>query len=172
MLCLCLGPTSSGKTLLLKKLQNRENIDLTSNTVPTVGTNLVTIKFENQKEITIREIGGAMAPIWRNYYQGVHKIIYVVDASNLCQIAAAGVLLYTILAEPSLQKTKVLLALSKMDTSYRQMRNEALLMLQLSRLKKEIPQEITVVETSAMTGDGTENVLKWLQGRPMTDKIK
>lgn len=106
-MCLCLGPTGSGKTLLLKKLQNRETIDTMSSTVPTVGTNLVTIRLENQKETTVREVGGAMAPIWRSYYNGMQKIIYVVDASNLCQIAAAGVLLYTILAEPCLQKAKV-----------------------------------------------------------------
>jgi hypothetical protein len=48
-----------------------------------------------------------MAPIWRSYYSGTQKIIYVVDASNLCRIAAAGVLLYSILAEPCLQKAKV-----------------------------------------------------------------
>jgi hypothetical protein len=78
-----------------------------SSTVPTVGTNLVTVRFGNQKETTIREVGGALAPIWRSYYSGIQKIIYVVDASNLCRIAAAGVLLYSILAEPCLQKVKV-----------------------------------------------------------------
>jgi GTPase SAR1 family protein len=106
-MCLCLGPTGSGKTLLLKKLQNWEAIDTMSSTVPTVGTNLVTVPLGNQKEITIREVGGAMAPIWRNYYYGIQKIVYVVDASNLCQISAAGVLLYTVLAEPCLRKAKV-----------------------------------------------------------------
>lgn len=106
-MCLCLGPTGSGKTLLLKTLQNREAVDTMSSTVPTIGTNLVTVRFGNQKQIAIREVGGAMAPIWRNYYSCIRSIIYVVDASNLCQIAAAGVLLYTILAEPSLQKVKV-----------------------------------------------------------------
>lgn len=106
-MCLCLGPTGSGKTLLLKTLQNREAFDTMSSTVPTIGTNLVTVRFGNQKQISIREVGGEMAPIWRNYYSCVRSIIYVVDASNLCQIAAAGVLLYTILAEPSLQKAKV-----------------------------------------------------------------
>jgi len=62
---------------------------------------------------------------------------------------------------------QVLLVLSKMDASYRQMRNEALLMLQLAQLKKEVSQNITVVEASAMTGKGIDSVLKWLQG----DKI-
>ncbi|XP_049949912.1 ADP-ribosylation factor-like protein 16 [Schistocerca serialis cubense] len=161
---ICLGPTGAGKTLLLKRLQNKEEIDVTSSTVPTVGLNIVPVKLSSQKEITIREIGGIMAPMWRNYYQGVKKIIYVVDASNLCQISAAGVLLYSILAEPCLKHTKVLLVLSKMDASYRQMRNEALLILQLNRLKKEITQEITVVETSSITGEGIDRVMTWLQG--------
>lgn len=163
-MCLCLGPKGSGKTLLLKRLQNRELLDSMTSTVPTVGTNLVSLRFENQKEMTVREVGGSMAPIWKSYYNGINKIMYIVDASNLCQIPAAGVLLYSILAEPSLQKTKVLLVLTKMDVSYRQMRNEALLILQLSRLKKEISQEIVVVEASAMTGEGTSDILKWLQG--------
>lgn len=48
-----------------------------------------------------------MAPLWNQYYHNVTKIIYVVDASNLCQIAAAGVLLYTVLAEPQLKNSKV-----------------------------------------------------------------
>lgn len=106
-MCLCLGPKGSGKTLLLKKLQNWEAVDTMSSTVPTIGTNLVAVPLGNRKEITIREIGGAMSPIWRNYYYGIESIMYVVDASNLCQISAAGVLLYTILAEPCLQKAKV-----------------------------------------------------------------
>ncbi|XP_063230923.1 ADP-ribosylation factor-like protein 16 isoform X1 [Bacillus rossius redtenbacheri] len=161
---LCLGPTGAGKTLLLKRLQGKEIVDVTSSTVPTVGTTLTNVRFGNNKEVTIREVGGAMAPIWNNYFAGVKKIIYVVDASNLCQIAAAGILLYTILADPTVQNAKVLLVLSKMDASYRQMRNEALLMLQLSRLQREISQVVTVVETSAVTGAGTDKVLKWIQG--------
>lgn len=50
-----------------------------------------------------------------------------------------------------------------MDVSYRQMRNEALLMLQIKRLEKEIPQTITILETSAVTGEGMEPMLEWLQ---------
>lgn len=42
------------------------------------------------KCIRVLEIGGAMAPLWRQYYEKVSKIIYVVDTSNLCQISAAG----------------------------------------------------------------------------------
>lgn len=56
-----------------------------------------------------------------------------------------------------------LLVLTKMDVSYRQMRNEALLMLQMRRFQKEIKQKITVTEASAITGDGREEILNWLK---------
>lgn len=103
---LCLGPTGSGKTLLLKKLQNSNSVDYTTTSVPTVGTNIFTIKSGNLL-CEIRELGGEMAPLWHKYFRSVKKVIYVVDTSNLCQISAAGVLLYTILANPSLKNAKV-----------------------------------------------------------------
>lgn len=104
---LCLGPVGSGKTLLLKKLQNVNNVNNTSTSVPTVGTNMFTIRNDNETFL-IRELGGAMAPLWSRYFnENINKIIYVVDASNLCQISAAGVLLYTILVDPVLKNCRV-----------------------------------------------------------------
>ncbi|XP_071447334.1 ADP-ribosylation factor-like protein 16 [Hetaerina americana] len=161
---LCLGPKGSGKTLLLKKLKQDEKIDATSSTVPTVGTHFTTVQLDNLKEVTIREIGGAMTPIWKSYFTGVKKIIYVVDASNLCQISAAGVLFYELIADPVLATAKILLVLTKMDVSYRQMRNEALLMMQLARLKREeFHRDISVIEASGMSGQGIEELRKWLE---------
>lgn len=52
-----------------------------------------------------------------------------------------------------------------MDVSYRQMRNEALLMLQMRRFQKEIKQTIKIVEASAITGDGREEILNWLKNK-------
>lgn len=50
-----------------------------------------------------------------------------------------------------------------MDVSYRQMRNEALLMLQMRRFEKEIKQKITITEASAISGEGREEILNWLK---------
>lgn len=107
---LCLGPPGSGKTLLLKRLQNQEAIDITSNPTPTVGVNLAKIKLslEPLLEVTVREVGGAMAPIWRNYFYGTRNIIYVVDTSNLTQISSAGTMFYGILADPMLKQARVI----------------------------------------------------------------
>ncbi|KAL3286347.1 hypothetical protein HHI36_000855 [Cryptolaemus montrouzieri] len=60
----------------------------------------------DEKLLEVREVGGSMAPLWHKYFQGIKKLVYVIDASNLCQISAAGVLLYTILADPSLAYIK------------------------------------------------------------------
>lgn len=49
-----------------------------------------------------------------------------------------------------------------MDLAYRQMRNEALLMLQYHKLKKEISQTIEIVETSSITCAGHAQILDWL----------
>ena len=105
-MCLCIGPSGSGKTLLLRKLQNVNLVDETSTAVPTVGTNLFTL-YSGNNRIEIREVGGAMAPLWHKYYKSVSKVIYVVDTSNLCQISAAGVLLYAALAHPLLRNARV-----------------------------------------------------------------
>lgn len=179
-------------------MQNPGSINKTSHSVPTVGTNLYSIKLptpelsattvvtkknNRPKFIQVREVGGTMAPMWKNYLTDISKIMYVVDTSNLCQISAAGrfflylyilifflifdqfnqgVLLYSLLAEPRLQTAKVLIVLTKMDLAYRQMRNEALLMMQLEKLKKQIRQTVTVVETSALSTLGHDQILNWL----------
>ncbi|OAD56912.1 ADP-ribosylation factor-like protein 16 [Eufriesea mexicana] len=161
-MCLCLGPIKSGKTFLMKRLQGDE-IDNATHTVSTNGINLFTIKNNTGEfDMIIKEIGGSMAPIWKHYFDKIQKLIYVIDASNLCQISAAGVLLYSLLVDPRLHNIKIALTLNKMDLSYRQMRNEALLMLQYLRLKKETIQELTIFETSGMTGEGTEKLRNWL----------
>lgn len=36
-------------------------------------------------------------------------------------------------------------------------------MLQMKRLQSEVSQPITILEASAVTGEGVENIVKWLQ---------
>lgn len=43
-----------------------------------------------------------------------------------------------------------------MDAAYRQMRNEALLMLQFARLSKELRNAPILLEASPLTGDGLD----------------
>ncbi|XP_049888029.1 ADP-ribosylation factor-like protein 16 [Pectinophora gossypiella] len=173
---LCLGPKGSGKTTLLKKLQDKEGIDYTYSPVPTIGTNIFDIDYVNKngkkQTVTVREVGGEMAPLWGNYLDGVEKIIFVVDTSNLCQISAAAVMLYTLLAEPRLKYAKFILVLSKMDAAYRQMRNEALLLLQYKRLSAELPNAPILLEAAPLKGEGLDALKTCIaESKPIKPKM-
>lgn len=50
-----------------------------------------------------------------------------------------------------------------MDYAYRQMRNEALLMLQMSKLQKQIRQTVTIVEASSVSKIGFSDIYDWLK---------
>lgn len=63
---------------------------------------------------------------------------------------------------PAHFQAEILLVLTKMDLAYRQMKNEAILMLNLDKIIKESKQKITVVETSAVAQTGVDKVLEWL----------
>lgn len=86
MSILCLGPKGSGKTLLLNTLQDPDSVNDTTHSIPSIGTNIFTIKLptketEGKKKANakqyaqIRELGGTMAPMWKNYYDDVEKIM-------------------------------------------------------------------------------------------------
>lgn len=84
---LCLGPKGSGKTTLLKKLQESEGIDNTFSPVPTVGTNIYDISYLNKhgkkQMLSVREIGGEMASLWRNYLDGIEKVRLTVVCNHI-----------------------------------------------------------------------------------------
>ncbi|XP_064225683.1 ADP-ribosylation factor-like protein 16 isoform X3 [Aotus nancymaae] len=78
-MCLLLGATGVGKTLLVKRLQEVTSGDGKGDlgepppTRPTVGTNLTDIVA--QRKITIRELGGCMGPIWSSYYGNCRSLL-------------------------------------------------------------------------------------------------
>lgn len=85
--------------MILNSIQYPDSVNFTTHSVNTVGTNIYTIHYNLEKplrkhakkSITIRELGGEMAVMWKNYYtESVEKIMFVVDTSNLCQISCAG----------------------------------------------------------------------------------
>ncbi|VVC87003.1 unnamed protein product [Leptidea sinapis] len=159
---LCVGPKGSGKTTLLKRLQEEDGIDYTYSPVPTIGTNLYDIHYLNKngkKQIlTIREVGGEMVQLWYSYLDGIEKVIFVVDTSNLCQISSAAVMLYTLLAEPKLRQAK--------------MRNEALLMLQFTRLCSEQANTLILLEASPLTGVGLDSLRQFLIEKRKSSCVK
>lgn len=48
-----------------------------------------------------------MSELWSSYYRGVRRLLYVVDAANMSQLASATLLLMPLLAHPHTQKAQV-----------------------------------------------------------------
>ncbi|XP_066291518.1 ADP-ribosylation factor-like protein 16 isoform X2 [Branchiostoma lanceolatum] len=118
-MCLLVGPPGVGKTLLLKRLQFLSGKDKLGDmeeapaTIPTVGTNLVNVQVGKKTELTVRELGGSMGPIWHSYYKDCKLLLFMVDASNAAQLSASTIQLLTTLTDDRLEDVSVLILLNK-----------------------------------------------------------
>ncbi|KAF4012798.1 hypothetical protein G4228_003924 [Cervus hanglu yarkandensis] len=159
-MCLLLGATGVGKTLLVKRLQT---------ILPrwAVGTNLTDIVA--QKKITIRELGGCMGPIWSSYYGNCHSLLFMVDASNPTQLSASCVQLLGLLSAEELAEASVLILFNKIDLPCYMTIEEMKSLIRLPDLIACAKQNITTVEISARKGTGLSDVLRWLQDTHRTN---
>ncbi|XP_026075870.1 ADP-ribosylation factor-like protein 16 [Carassius auratus] len=105
-MCLLLGATGVGKTLLLKRLQNilqfSSCLHKLQKYVLNVGTNLTDLILRRRK-ITVVELGGCMEPIWPKYYVDSTSVIFVVDCASVVQISSSCVQLLSVLSAEPLQ---------------------------------------------------------------------
>ncbi|XP_025135488.1 ADP-ribosylation factor-like protein 16 isoform X1 [Bubalus bubalis] len=177
-MCLLLGATGVGKSLLVKRLQKLSSRDGKGDlgdpppTRPTVGTNLTDIVA--QKKITIRELGGCMGPIWSSYYGNCHSLLFMVDASNPTQLSASCVQLLGLLSAEELAKASVLILFNKMYVSVSDLPcymtiEEMKSLIRLPDLIACAKQNITTLEISAWKGTGLSDVLRWLQDTHRTN---
>ncbi|XP_064595583.1 ADP-ribosylation factor-like protein 16 [Liolophura sinensis] len=167
-MCLLIGPTGVGKTLLLKRLSSIgkgafENLGQIPSTIATVGSNLVTVNIHKKHDITIRELGGSMGPIWQNYYKDCKTVIYMIDVCNRLQVSSACIQLLALLTHESLLKTPILLIFNKIDMPTRMTKSEIEALFRLQDIIKSAQQVISVVEISVHTGHGVQDVIKWIQ---------
>ncbi|KAB0357851.1 hypothetical protein FD755_021159 [Muntiacus reevesi] len=173
-MCLLLGATGVGKTLLVKRLQTilpsrdgKGDLGDPPLTRPTVGTNLTDIVA--QKKITIRELGGCMGPIWSSYYGNCHSLLFMVDASNPTQLSASCVQLLGLLSAEELAEASVLILFNKIDLPCYMTIEEMKSLIRLPDLIACAKQNITTVEISARKGTGLSDVLRWLQDTHRTN---
>ncbi|XP_029067820.1 ADP-ribosylation factor-like protein 16 [Monodon monoceros] len=166
-MCLLLGATGVGKTLLVKRLQKLSSRDGKGDlgdpppTRPTVGTNLTDIVA--QRRITIRELGGCMGPIWSSYYGNCHSLLFMVDTSNPTQLSASCVQLLALLSAEQLAEASVLILFNKIDLPCYMTIEEIKSLIRLPDLIACAKQNITTVEISAWKGTGLSEVLRWLE---------
>ncbi|XP_069809387.1 ADP-ribosylation factor-like protein 16 isoform X6 [Dendropsophus ebraccatus] len=115
-MCLVLGPSGVGKTLLMKRLHKlcTKDSDLgeVPPTQPTVGTNLTDLTIQRTR-VTVREVGGSMVPIWPSYYKDCQTVLFIVDAANINQVSASCIQLLSLLSAPALSTSSVLVVFNK-----------------------------------------------------------
>ncbi|XP_027897149.1 ADP-ribosylation factor-like protein 16 isoform X1 [Xiphophorus couchianus] len=165
--CLLLGATGVGKTLLLKRLQMISlhgscEMGTPPSTLPTVGTNLTDLTLK-KKKVTVREIGGCMGPIWPSYFQDCFSVIFMVDSANIVQISSSCVQLLSVLSAEPLRSTSVLILFNKRDMPCIMSLTEIKSLFRMDDIIASAPQPITTLEASACSGQGLQEVLGWLE---------
>lgn len=76
---LCLGLSGAGKSTALATLVGEPTEDIE----PTSGFNIKTLPV-NDTVLNIKELGGTdtIRPFWKQYFDGVHGILFVLDAAS------------------------------------------------------------------------------------------
>ncbi|KAG2484182.1 hypothetical protein HYH03_016994 [Edaphochlamys debaryana] len=103
------------------------------------------------RDVKIRECGGSMQPLWRNWYsRPIRGVVFALDASDAAALAGAAVELYEVLQRPDLSPKPVCLVLTKADLPVTLSRAELDLTLGLAELERLYPGRLRVAELSSV----------------------
>lgn len=134
------------------------------NTQSTSGVNISECCYDGVS-FELKEVGGPMRKSWPVYYASAAKVIFVVDASRRWQLAASVCALYTLLEDPVLEKTPFILVFNKCDSAACMELREVHYLLRLEEVMQCATQRITVLTTSAFTGQGIPTLCKQIAGK-------
>lgn len=165
---LVIGPEGAGKSLLIKRLHKlsmhgfNSDFDDMPSTIPTVGNNLTKIDI-SKFEVELREVGGAVAPLWKKYFSEAHCVIFIIDKSNQFQYSAACMLLLTCLSNSSLKNKAILILFNKVDFPSSMPMKQVSSIFRLNDIVKSEKHEIEVVECSCTEKTGFTQIHNWLK---------
>ncbi|XP_042247969.1 ADP-ribosylation factor-like protein 16 isoform X2 [Thunnus maccoyii] len=131
-------------------------------TLPTVGTNLTDLTLK-RKKVTVRELGGCMGPIWPSYFKDCSSVIFMVDSSNIAQISSSCIQLLSVLSAEPLHSASVLILFNKRDMPCTMSLVEVKSLFRMDDIIASATQPITILELSARSGEGLQEVLSWLE---------
>lgn len=146
---------------MLKTGQLAENV--TGGTVPTVGVDLHTTKVKGMRhKVELREVGGSMVSLWRQYLSRSNLLMYVVDASTPSSVGNSVMDLLDCLAQPGMEHKSVLLVFNKRDLPCGMPRAELESVFQLDFLYNARPGKLYTTEVSAFDGTGLSVIVEWI----------
>ena len=155
---LILGLDNAGKTTVLYQIQFGES----KVTVPTLGFNVETVKYENLT-FQMWDLGGQseLRPYWRCYFPKTNAIVFVIDSTDKERLDIAKQELFFLIKEEDLKGVPIAILANKQDLEGALSDIELSEMLGLSDIKTN---QWAIFKTVAKTGVGLDNAFKWLTG--------
>lgn len=107
-----LGLDAAGKTTILYRLHIGEVLS----TVPTIGFNVEKVQYKNVV-FTVWDVGGQekLRPLWRHYFNNTDALIFVIDSQDRERIPKATQEFKTIIEDPLMRNSAVLIFANKQD---------------------------------------------------------
>ncbi|XP_072225739.1 ADP-ribosylation factor-like protein 16 isoform X2 [Leuresthes tenuis] len=108
-------------------------------TLPTVGTNLTDLTLKKK------------------------KVTFMVDSANIAQISSSCIQLLSVLAAEPLSNASVLILFNKRDMPCIMSLVEIKSLFRMDDIIASATQPITILEVSARSGEGLQEVWNWLE---------
>jgi len=159
---LVIGCIGAGKTMLMRRLETASSGHVAKELPapqPTVGTELLELTHR-RCVFALREMGGAMMPLWPRYFAVCRSLIFVADTSSDTAVAAAVLEWHNALGDKALFGKPVLLVLNHRDRDTALPEEEVRQLFRLADLEAT-GRTFTVCWTSAARGTGVDAVLEW-----------
>ncbi|XP_067860056.1 ADP-ribosylation factor-like protein 16 isoform X3 [Heptranchias perlo] len=150
-MCLLLGATGVGKTLLLKRLYKislKESLDELGEPPPTLPT-----VYSDWLNVFSSRLASKLYIL----------LMFMIDAANPTQISSSCIQLLSVLAAEQLQQTSVLILFNKVDLPCHMSLVEMKSLFRMDDIIACAKQRLSVLEVSSRDGRGLEDVLKWLR---------
>ena len=131
-------------------------------TVPTLGFNVETVKYQNLT-FQMWDLGGQseLRPYWRCYFQKTNAIVFVIDSTDKDRLDTVKNELFLLIQEEELQGVPIAILANKQDLEGALSDIQISEIVGLSEIKNN---QWAIFKTVAKTGVGLENAFKWLTG--------
>ncbi|EFN89256.1 ADP-ribosylation factor-like protein 13B [Harpegnathos saltator] len=112
IILLIVGLDNAGKSLILNHISG----DPDQNVLPTMGFRMVSLKHKSYL-VKIYDVGGSsqIRALWPKYYNDIHGLIYVVDASDISRLAENKVVFNELITHEHISTKPLLLLANKQD---------------------------------------------------------
>ncbi|XP_071948225.1 ADP-ribosylation factor-like protein 3 [Antedon mediterranea] len=152
---LLLGLDNAGKTTILKALAGEDYTKIT----PTQGFNIKSVNTKKWK-LNVWDIGGQrkIRPYWKNYFDNINVLIYVVDSADTPRMEEAGFELNELISEEKLAGVPVLVFANKQDLPLAKKASDVSKTLLLTDIRD---RQWQIQACSAHTTEGLEKGMEW-----------